>query len=290
MKNSNDNFLESSSYSYNYILKIAIDLIMIFVPSVGYFFQAMKFKQTKSTKGFAKFLCFLLLIANILRCIFWLGKKFNLTLLFQAIVVIISQIYLIHIYFQYQDELPFKSENKPLCEYLLNWKETLNPYHIWNWSDEIEYYKFTFFFFLINLLICFLFGFDNTTFFDIIGTISVSCETFIELPQIKENCITKNTQNLSGTMVLMWFIGDLFKTWYNFIYKSPWQMIIGGVIMNCEDIVLNTQVIIYSEDNFIGKIIFRKKQRYVTLDDDRGANTSNKIDFDGDKNNNEVNA
>ena len=290
MKNSHDNFLESSSFSYNYILKIAIDLIMIFVPSVGYFFQAMKFKQTKSTKGFAKFLCFLLLIANILRCIFWLGKRFNLTLLFQAIVVIMSQIYLIHVYFQYQDELPFKSENKPLCEYLLNWKETLNPYHIWNWSDEIEYYKFSFFFFLINLLICFLFGFDNITFFDIIGTISVSCETFIELPQIKENCVTKNTQNLSGTMVLMWLLGDMFKTWYNFVYKSPWQMIIGGIIMNCEDIVLNTQVIIYSEDNFIGKIIFRKKLRYVNLDDDRGTNSSNKIDFDGDKNNNEVNA
>ena len=290
MKNSHDNFLESSSFSYNYILKIAIDLIMIFVPSVGYFFQAMKFKQTKSTKGFAKFLCFLLLIANILRCIFWLGKRFNLTLLFQAIVVIMSQIYLIHVYFQYQDELPFKSENKPLCEYLLNWKETLNPCHIWNWSYEIEYYKFSFFFFLINLLICFLFGFDNITFFDIIGTISVSCETFIELPQIKENCVTKNTQNLSGTMVLMWLLGDMFKTWYNFVYKSPWQMIIGGIIMNCEDIVLNTQVIIYSEDNFIGKIIFRKKLRYVNLDDDRGTNSSNKIDFDGDKNNNEVNA
>ena len=83
MKNPNGNFQTSFSYSYNYILKLFSDFLIIFIPSIGYFFQAMKFKQTKSTKGFAKFLCFLLLIANILRCIFWLGKRFNLPLLFQ---------------------------------------------------------------------------------------------------------------------------------------------------------------------------------------------------------------
>ena len=290
MKNPHGNFQSSFSYSYNYILKLSSDFLIIFIPSIGYFFQAMKFKQTKSTKGFAKFLCFLLLIANILRCIFWLGKRFNLALLYQSIVVIVSQIYLIHIYFQYQDELPFRTDNKPLCEYLLSWKETLNPSHIWNWNDEIEYYKFTFFFTVAMLILCIFIGFNNIKFFDFIGILSVAFETFIELPQIRENCITKNTQNLSGTMVLMWFIGDLFKTWYNFVYKSPMQMIIGGIIMNCEDIVLSSQVLIYSENSFVEKYICRRKHKYVTLEEDKHSNTSNKIDFAGDKNSSENNA
>ena len=196
----------------------------------------MKFKQTKSTKGFAKFLCFLLLLANILRIFFWLGKKYPLPLLYQAIVVVISQIYLIHVYLEYQEDLPIKTE-KSLTEHIINWKETLNPKKIWNWNDEIDYYKFIFFLFFIFSVMCFIVGVKNTKFYDVIGTISVSCETFIELPQIKENCITKNTKNISGTMVFMWFIGDLFKTTYNILYKSPMQMIIGGIIMNCEDII-----------------------------------------------------
>ena len=100
MKQSNENFQDSLSYSYKYFLKLSLDLSMIFIPSVGYFFQALKFKQTKSTKGFAKFLCLLLLLANILRVFFWFGKKFELALLYQAIIVIISQIYLIHVYFE----------------------------------------------------------------------------------------------------------------------------------------------------------------------------------------------
>ena len=122
-------------------------------------------------------------------------------------------------------------------------------------------------------------GVKNTKFYDIIGTISVSCETFIELPQIKENCITKDTRNISGTMVLMWFIGDLFKTTYNIIYKSPMQMIIGGIIMNCEDIILSTQVLLYNENSFLNKI-FKRRNKYVNLDDVKNSEESNKIDFD----------
>ena len=82
---------------------------------------------------------------------------------------------------------------------------------------------------------------------NIIGTISVSIETFIEIQQIKENCVTKNVKNLSGVMVLLWFIGDLFKSIYNIINKSPIQMILGGLIQNCEDIILSSQVLIYGD-------------------------------------------
>ena len=231
-----ENLPENNSFCS--ILKLSADILMIFIPSVGYIFQSLKFKQTKSSKGFAKFLCLLLLwIANILRIFFWFGKKFSLPLLFQAIVVIISQIYLIHIYLEYQEDLPMKKE-KSFSAYLMNWKETLNLKKIWDWNDEIEYFKFIFFIILILSIICSIFGTKNIRFFEILGTLSVSCETFIELPQIKENCMTKNTKNLSGTMVLMWFVGDLFKTTYNPMYKSPMQMIIGGIIMNCEDIIL----------------------------------------------------
>ena len=267
--------------SYSHITKLLADILMVFVPSIGYFFQAMKFKQTKSTKGFAKFLCLLLLIANILRIFFWFGKRFTLTLLFQAIVVVISQIYLMHVYLEYQEDLPIKND-KSIIEYLTNWKETLNPKYIWDWADEIEYYKFIIFLFFIFSMMCSLAGFKNTKFFDIIGAISVSFETFIEIPQIKENCVTKNTKNLSMAMVFMWFLGDLFKTTYNIMYKSPMQMIIGGIIMNCEDIVLSSQVIIYSEDGIFSKI-FKRRYKYVNLEDVKKSSETNKIDFDTEK-------
>ena len=88
-------------------------------------------------------------------------------------------------------------------------------------------------------------------------------------------------------MVFMWFIGDIFKTTYNFIYKSPIQMIVGGIIMNCEDVILSSQVIIYGDDNVLN-IIFRRKQKYVNLDEVRNTIETNKIDFDTEKNYSEL--
>lgn len=276
MNSSFGNIPENNPFSS--IIKYSADILMIFIPSIGYIFQAMKFKQTKSSKGFARFLCLLLLIANILRVFFWFGKKFSLPLLFQAIIVIISQIYLIHVYLEYQEDLPMKTE-KTMNEYLTNWKETLSPKKIWNWNDEIEYYKFMLFIIVFLSIICTVVGTKNLQFYEILGTLSVSCETFIELPQIKENCMIKNTKNLSGTMVFMWFVGDLFKTTYNLMYKSPMQMIIGGIIMNCEDIILSSQFLVYDENSFVNKI-FQRRTKYVNLDEVKSSEESNKLDFD----------
>ena len=235
-------------------LKLSADFLIIFLPSVGYFFQAIKFQKTKSSKGFSKSLCLLLLLANILRIYFWIGKPFEKSLLFQSIVVIISQIYLIHYYLKYQEKPPSK---------------------FWNWDYEIDYYKFIFLFFSIMSIICAIIGRNLIKFYDVIGTISVGIETFIEIPQIKENCVTKNVKNLSMAMVLMWFIGDLFKTVYNLVNKSPIQMIVGGLIQNCEDIILSTQVICYSEDGIIAKIM-KKKFKNFSIDNYHDIDAHNK--------------
>ena len=280
--------IDSSSSSSPSLFKLSVDLFMIFLPSFGYFFQGIKFQKTKSSKGFSKSLCLLLLLANIFRIYFYIGRPFAKSLLYQSIVVIISQIYLIHYYLKYQekskDELP---PEKSILNHITSWKEIIKPSKIWNWDYEIDYYKFIFFLFFIMSLICYLIGKDKIYFYDLIGTISVSIETFIEIPQIKENCATKNVKNLSGAMVFFWFIGDLFKSVYNIVNKSPKQMIIGTLIQNCEDIILSSQVIIYGE---IGARIFKNRFKYFSLSSSEDISENkgiinDKIEYDLEENN-----
>ena len=259
-------------------LKLSADFLIIFLPSVGYFFQAIKFQKTKSSKGFSKSLCLLLLLANILRIYFWIGKPFEKSLLFQSIVVIISQIYLIHYYLKYQEkprDINKIPQEKSILNHMISWKDIFLPSKFWNWDYEIDYYKFIFLFFAFMSIICVIIGRNLMKFYDVIGTISVGIETFIEIPQIKENCVTKNVKNLSMAMVLMWFIGDLFKTVYNLVNKSPIQMIVGGLIQNCEDIILSTQVICYSEDGIIAKIM-KKKFKNFSIDNYHDIDAHNK--------------
>ena len=286
----NDLELNTSSSSSPSILKLSADFLMIFLPSFGYFFQAIKFQKTKSSKGFSKSLCLLLLLANILRIYFYIGRPFEKSLLYQSIVVIISQIYLIHYYLKYQerskDELP---PEKSILNHMTSWNEIITPSKIWKWDYEIDYYKFILFLFFFMSFICYLIGKDKIKFYDIIGTISVSIETFIEIPQIKENCATKNVKNLSGAMVLMWFIGDLFKSTYNIANNSPIQMIIGGLIQNCEDVILSSQLIIYGENGFANRL-FKNRFKYFSLSNNEDVNynkgiMNDKIEYDLEENN-----
>ena len=257
------------------VIKLICDLLMIFCPPLCYYTQALKFEKNKSSKGFSKTLCLLLLLSNILRIYFWLGKPFSMALFYQSILVVLIQLYLMHVYLKYQDNEERKNlPEKTFTEHIQNWKETLNPFKIWNWDYEIDYYKFIFFLFFSMLFICSIVGFKNTGFFELIGVISVSIEVFIEIPQIKEICVTKNAKNISAAMIFMWLIGDLFKTIYNIAYKSPLQIIFGCFFQICEDLTIIGQVLIYGDIEPI-RALFKKHYKYLNVNDNEEENENN---------------
>ena len=257
---------------YSPYFEFIVDICMIFFTSTGYFLQGYKFKLKKSSKGFSKNLCLLLLLSHIIRIFFWIGKHFSNTLLYQSIAVILSQIYLIHSYLEYRDNLKkVKFQDISIYEHIINWKETLTPSKIWNWDKVIEYYKFIIFLFFIFSIICIIIGLNNTPFFELLGTISILIETLIKFPQIRENCIIKNTKNISWIMVFIWIAGDTSRTGYNLIYHAPIQMIIGGLLQNLEDFILTIQVIIYGECGILTKIL-RKNYKYIKLYNNENEN------------------
>ena len=89
-----------------------IDILVATGPSLGYFLQSLKFKQTKSSKGFSKSLCLIMYVSQILRVFFWIGKPFKITLLYQSILIIVFQVYLIHLWVKYHDTKPANNTNQ----------------------------------------------------------------------------------------------------------------------------------------------------------------------------------
>ena len=206
-----------------------VDLAMIFCPSIGYISQGNKFLKTKSSEGFQTKICAILIFANSLRLFFWLGRDFTVVLLFQALVVIISQFYIIHCYLkctkgdlvslpvQIENSTKEKDTNFNLVKFMmnkLNFKNTFDLNQFWKWKEEDEYYKITFAFLFTFYVLCKLIGFDKTWFFNIVGGVGTGCETIMALPQIIEICNTKNANNVSLLMVFFWMCGDVFKTGY----------------------------------------------------------------------------
>ena len=239
------------------IVIILIDIFMVTGPSLGYLIQSLKFKKTKSSKGFSKSICLIIYMSQILRVFFWIGKPFKITLLYQSILIICFQVYLIYLWILYHDIKPKNNINKnnqvndkkEIIEYIIDWSDTISPNKIWNWTSTIEYYKFMLFIILILLIICGVVGIHNPILVNIMGTISFITEASTLLPQIVVSCKKKNASNLSMTMVALWSLGESCKFIYNIIYKTPIKMILSGGFQIFLDFFCLFQIICYRNSN-----------------------------------------
>jgi uncharacterized protein with PQ loop repeat len=64
---------------------------------VPYIPQYRKIRKTRDSEGFSMYVCFILLLANILRIYFWLGVHYELPLLIQSVVMIATMIAMIQL-------------------------------------------------------------------------------------------------------------------------------------------------------------------------------------------------
>lgn len=85
-----------NSFQWNNLLRKFFDLLLIFGPNLAFISQISKFRLSKSNEGFSKKISLFILVANIFRIFFWYGKRFDYSLLFQSIVSILMQIFLLY--------------------------------------------------------------------------------------------------------------------------------------------------------------------------------------------------
>ena len=265
-----ENILTKMSY-------YGMDIAMISAPLITYLFQISKFCKTKSSKGFSKFICLLLFLGNIFRIFFWYGARFKNVLLYQSIGIVLFQIVLIHLCIKYQEDsnspkvyLPeIKNTNdKSIIEsknniniiknfifayfsktYKSNYLKFLNPKLFWNWTEEIEFYKFIFFCTVILGTLSYFLK-KVKLFFQIIGVLAATFESSICIPQVVSNCRTKVTRNISFMMIFCWFLGDSFRLFYNIKFNAPLQLIIGISVQVVFDFVVLLQLIFYRNNDF----------------------------------------
>uniref|UniRef100_A0A8C5MFL7 Solute carrier family 66 member 2 n=1 Tax=Leptobrachium leishanense TaxID=445787 RepID=A0A8C5MFL7_9ANUR len=65
---------------------------MIFGGIVPYIPQYRDIRRTQNADGFSTYVCLMLLVANILRILFWFGRHFESPLLWQSIIMIVTML------------------------------------------------------------------------------------------------------------------------------------------------------------------------------------------------------
>lgn len=86
----------SSQPAMETALKLLGSAMMLVGPVIPYLLQLFQMRKENRSDGFSSWTCLVLLVANILRVWFWVGKRFETVLLWQSIIMIFTQVYMLY--------------------------------------------------------------------------------------------------------------------------------------------------------------------------------------------------
>nr|XP_020017775.1 PQ-loop repeat-containing protein 1 isoform X1 [Castor canadensis]XP_020017776.1 PQ-loop repeat-containing protein 1 isoform X1 [Castor canadensis]XP_020017777.1 PQ-loop repeat-containing protein 1 isoform X1 [Castor canadensis] len=187
---------------------------MVFGGVVPYIPQYRDIRRTQNADGFSTHVCLVLLVANILRILFWFGRHFESPLLWQSIVMILTMLLMLKLCTEVRvaNELNIKrrafaaADGKdeelkvpPRRPYL-----DFDPRHFWHWSSFTDYVT----------------------------------EAMLGVPQLYRNHRHRSTEGMSLKMVLMWTSGDTFKTAYFLLNGAPLQFSVCGLLQVLVDLAI----------------------------------------------------
>ncbi|XP_056117261.1 solute carrier family 66 member 2 [Rhinichthys klamathensis goyatoka] len=216
--------------------------VLVFGGAVPYVPQYQEIQRTNNAEGFSTRVCLVLLIANILRIFFWIGKQFELPLLLQSVVMILAMLAMLHLCCSIQSSNRVSTKQHHITD--------LDLRYFWSWSSFEDYLVFCFAFMLLCAFITFLF-LDWVLFVEALGSLAVMFEAMLGLPQLLQNYNNRSTRGMSIKMVLLWTAGDIFKTTYFVINESPTQFLVCGAVQILIDIAILLQVGFYGQDTRI---------------------------------------
>ncbi|RHZ64201.1 hypothetical protein Glove_326g192 [Diversispora epigaea] len=207
-----------------------LGISMVIGPVLGYFDQIIKFQKTKSSAGFSLDTSGILLVSSIIRIFFWIGKRFDIILLYQSIMMIIAQTWLLHECIKYR----FPSSS------IYNRKRWF-----WNWHTFTPYMIC-----LATLIVLssgsFFWGGNQNWYIEILGYLALGIECTVPMPQAWQNYQNRSVVGFSSMVLITWFIGDAFKTFYYTYTKAPLQFILCGIIQLCVDSIIVFQYMTYN--------------------------------------------
>ncbi|XP_075875327.1 solute carrier family 66 member 2 isoform X2 [Nelusetta ayraudi] len=213
--------------------------LMVFGGALPYVPQYQDIQRSNNCEGFSTRVCLVLLIANILRIFFWVGKQFEVTLLLQSVVMIVAMFAMLHLCCTVQSTNQMSTSQHRLAD--------LDLRSFWKWSAFEDYLLFCFGFTVLCAVVTFLL-LDSALFVETLGSLAVMFEAMLGLPQLLQNLHNRSTKGMSVKMVLLWTAGDVFKTSYFVMNQSPAQFWVCGSVQILIDVAILLQVLLYSQD------------------------------------------
>jgi hypothetical protein len=196
-----------------------------------------------------KFTIWLLLTGRDIRLFYWLGARFDLSLLLQAGLMVIVQFVLLHVALQ----------NRPLASAAANIhqpfaapregdNQTKRPFDFWQWRQAKPYWMFLAYFSATLFVLQILFG-SMDSYVALQGYVALGIEATLPLPQIWSNQRNRSCKGFRLSVLANWLLGDAMKMSFFFLADStiPWTFKLCGIFQACCDSYLGVQYYMFGE-------------------------------------------
>ncbi|KAJ8302457.1 hypothetical protein KUTeg_018853 [Tegillarca granosa] len=172
---------------------------MIFGGVFPFIPQYRDIKRSGNTEGFSTFVCLTLLIANILRIMFWFVKLFilslmDLPLLAQSYIMVFTMLAMVHLC------VVTKRKSEILAQKQRKFSD-FDMKYFWKWTDFRSYLEFSALFTAVVGFWTYIFLY-NMIYVEIIGFLAVFAEAMLGAPQFYRNFQNKSTQGMSRLQIL----------------------------------------------------------------------------------------
>lgn len=214
-----------------------LSLVFILGTVGPYIPQYWTIYKSKSSAGFSKSVCGILLIANIIRIFFYFVQPFELTLLFQSIASVISQYALLQLCVLYQE--------RTFPKQAITWSSLVTQF--WNWTDFASYSVFLSALVGVLMVSHIVLG-GVPGYADLLGAAALGIESMLGVPQAIQNARARSVRGLSPVLIGSWLLGDTFKGYYFLSSGAPWQFVLCAVVQVCTDCFILYQIFVQYAD------------------------------------------
>lgn len=217
--------------------------------------QARIILEQSDASGWNVLVSLMLIASSLLRCFFWYCKRFDDTLLVQAVISIATQLAMTWV-------VVFVGRRRGSARGSLVRKHTLlgslcggdgGPgtsfdaaalfRGFWRWTDMLSYVIVVAAFTCLLCVTTYLFK-GSAIFTEGIGMLALGVEAFVPVPQALQNQIKRSTAGLSVILILCWAAGDMFKTVVFVARGAPLQFLLCGLFQLGVDALLFLQVFV----------------------------------------------
>ena len=188
-----------------------------------------------------------ILTSSLSRVFYWLTARFEISLLIQAVIMILMQILLLNYSLKYRNSSTSSSGaqrdlNKPFATSQDSGSREGRPFHFWQWRSARPYWMFMAYYTITLVILQLLLGW-SPWFSALQGYFALGIEATLPLPQVLANERAQSVKGFRLSVLVNWLLGDVMKMTYFFMALSPipWAFKLCGLLQSVCDTYLGVQ-------------------------------------------------